>query len=167
MTELIASIDTCFLIEWCRYRNRDLLVKAFKYAYVTEDVLVEVKSEKTLEFTSNLLSSGFLVIYPFRRELESIVRSIIDISINDSRIRVIDPPEAYAFAIGVREKCIVLTENKGIVRLVEFYGEKFPVKVWGAYELLKFLYERGYIRNLEDELRNYTMDTHHMFPRSK
>ena len=165
MTELIASIDTCFLIEWCRYRRRELLTKAFRYAYVTEDVLAEIKSKPTLEFVSDLLSKGFLVIYPFRRQLESIIREIVTISVNDSRIRIIDPPEAYAFAIGLRENSVVLTENKGIIRLVELYGEKFPVQVWGAYQLLKFLYENKYIQNFEEALRNYTLDTHHMFPK--
>jgi len=167
LTKLVCSIDTCFLIEWSRYRKRELLTKVFNYGYITEDILAEIKSEQTLEFASKLLSSGFLVIYPFKRELEESVRKIIETSIHDPRIRIIDPPEAYALAIGLREKCIVLTENKGVLRLVELYHNDFPVTVWGAYELLKFLYKKGYINNFWEELKNYTHDTHHMFPRRK
>jgi len=39
-----AIADTCFLIDWARYRHRDVLFKLFKTVFVLETILREVKS---------------------------------------------------------------------------------------------------------------------------
>ncbi|AAL62759.1 MAG: hypothetical protein QW680_06710 [Pyrobaculum sp.] len=78
--------------------------------YIIEEVLEEVRSDKTVEFVAEGLARGFFAIYPFRRELEPLVREIIIIS--DPRIRRLEPPEAYAIAIGYKEGAVVLTEKR-------------------------------------------------------
>ena len=161
---MICSIDTCFLIDWSRYSRRDLLRKLFDYGFVIEEVLNEVKSEKTLTYLSSLLAEGFLVIYPFRREIEPIVRAVIDASARDPRIRTLDPPEAYALAIGIREGAVVLTENKGVFNMVKFYPE-FSSTVWRSYEVLKRAHELKFI-NLEEELSRYERETGHRFQKA-
>ena len=164
---MIASIDTCFIIDWSRYRKNYFLEKIFKYIFITEEIMNEISSEKTLEYLSRLLIKGFLIIYPFKTQLSSTIRRILDISITDPRIPSLDPPEAYAFAIAYKEKCICLTENKGIIRLIEYYDEFKGVKVWRSLELFKYLKNIGLIKDLERELENYSEDTGHVFPKKR
>lgn len=164
---MIASIDTCFIIDWSKYRKRHLLEKIFDYVFTTEEVLNEVSSENTLEYVLNLMIKGFLVIYPFKTELSPIVRKALEISVSDPRIPSLDPPEAYALAIAYKENCICLTENKGVLRLVEYYNEFKKVKVWRSLELFKYLYSKGLIEDLEKELENYSRDTGHVFPKKR
>jgi len=159
---MICSIDTCFLIDWARYSKRHLLYHLFQFCYVTEDVLNEVKSEKTVEFVAEGLSRGFLVIYPFKDSLEPIVRELITIS--HPQIRRLDPPEAYALAIGYREGAVVLTEKKGAVGVTRLVAKYSGVKVWRSVEVLRALAERGLI-NFEEEILTYERDTGHRFPR--
>ena len=164
---MIASIDTCFIIDWSKYRKRHLLEKIFDYVFTTEEVLNEVSSENTLEYVLNLMIKGFLVIYPFKTELSPIVRKALEISVSDPRIPSLDPPEAYALAIAYKENCICLTENKGVLRLVEYYNEFKKVKVWRSLELFKYLYSKGLIEDFEKELENYSRDTGHVFPKKR
>jgi len=164
---LTASIDTCFIIDWSKYRKRHLLEKIFDYVFTTEEVLNEVSSENTLEYVLNLMIKGFLVIYPFKTELSPIVRKALEISVSDPRIPSLDPPEAYALAIAYKENCICLTENKGVLRLVEYYNEFKKVKVWRSLELFKYLYSKGLIEDFEKELENYSRDTGHVFPKKR
>ena len=164
---MTASIDTCFIIDWSKYRKRHLLEKIFDYVFTTEEVLNEVSSENTLEYVLNLMIKGFLVIYPFKTELSPIVRKALEISVSDPRIPSLDPPEAYALAIAYKENCICLTENKGVLRLIEYYNEFKKVKVWRSLELFKYLYSKGLIEDFEKELENYSRDTGHVFPKKR
>jgi len=43
-----ASVDTCFIIDWARYRRAELLERIFDRILLTEHVLREVKSERTI-----------------------------------------------------------------------------------------------------------------------
>jgi len=162
---MICAVDTCFLIDWARYSKRDILEKLFDYCFVTEDLLNEVKTEITLTYVATLLAKGFLVFYPFKHELDPLVRQLIDISIRDPRIRVLDPPEAYALAIGIREGATVLSENRGVIGIVRYYPQYSSVIVWRSYELLLEAYRRGVIENFEKELQRYENETGHRFPR--
>ncbi|MGC9104392.1 MAG: DNA-binding protein [Candidatus Methanodesulfokora sp.] len=162
---MICSIDTCFLIDWSKYSGRDLLKRLFDYGFVVDEVLEEVKSENTLAYLSSLLAEGFLVIYPFKREIEPIVRAVVDTSARDPRVRTLDPPEAYALAIGIREVAVVLTENRGVMNIVRLYPE-FSATVWRSYEILRRGYELTFISNFEEELRRYERETGHRFQKA-
>ncbi len=161
---MICSIDTCFLIDWTRYSRRKLLLKVFDYCYIVDEVLNEIRSENTIVFISELLARGFLVFYPFRREIASLVRELVETSIRDPRIRTLDPPEAYALAIGIRENAIVLTENRGVLNLVKLYP-KYSASVWRSYELLQELFKRGLIEDIDEEIKRYEGETRHKFSR--
>jgi len=160
-------VDTCFLIDWAKYRRRDILQGIFEAAYVTRDVLDEARTEATLSYIGDLLADGFLAFYPLMEDVTSLVREIVAVSIRDPRIRTIDPPEAFALAIAVKEECICLTENKGVLRLSELYRDRFNVEVWRSYEVLKRAYKIGLIESLEEEIRAYEEDTGHLFPRRR
>ena len=162
---MIGSMDTCFLIDWSRYSRRGLLEEAFDFVYVTEDVLREVASEETLTYVSGLLARGFLVIYPLRAEAASVARRAVEISARDPRVPVLDPPEALALAMARLEGCVCLTENKGVLRLVQYYEEFSGVEVWRSLELLEHLYRAGLIEDLEAELERYSRETGHVFPK--
>ncbi len=159
------SLDTCFLIDWARYRRREILAKLFDYCFIVDEIFREIKSEYTIRYISKLLEEGFLVIYPFKDRLEDIIRKLIDISARDPRIKTLDPPETYALAIGLYENAIVLTENKGVLNLTRLYPEYSNVKVWRSVEVLREAYNKGLIRDFYEELRNYEVDTGHKFPR--
>ncbi len=159
---MICSIDTCFIIDWARYSRRGLLYRLFDLCYITEDVVREIKSEVTAEFVAEGLARGFLAFYPFMDALEPIVRDVM--SVRDPRIRRLDPPEAYAIAIGYREGAVVLTENKGAVALTRYVPKYSSVKVWRSIDVLRELAARGLI-NLGEELDRYERETGHRFPR--
>lgn len=160
-------VDAKLLNEAPAWFVRRVLEEIFEYCFITEDVLDEVRSDATVAYVSHLLAEGFLVFYPFRRELEPLVRRLVDISARDLRIRVLDPPEAYALAIGVREGAVVLTENKGVLSLVKLYPEYSGVRVWRSLEVLREAYNRGLVESLEEELRRYERETGHRFPRAR
>lgn len=162
---MISSLDTCFLIDWARYRNRKILEEVFKKGYIVEEVLNEIKSEATVTCLGELMARDFLVIYPFRAELHEIVRTAVQLSMTEPQIRVIDPPEALALAIAVREKCICVTENRGVLELAKIHKDLFNVQVWRSYEILKEAHRKGIIGNLSHELAIYEKDTGHKFPR--
>jgi len=162
---LIASLDTCFIIDWARYRNRRILEEIFEHGYVVEEILNEVKSESAVAYLGELMARDFLVIYPFRSALNDIVKNAVQLSMAEPQIRVIDPPEALALAIAVRENCVCVTENRGVLELVRIHPDRFNVGVWRSYEILKEANRMGVIENLSEELANYEKDTRHMFPR--
>ena len=164
---MIGSIDTCFLIDWARYRRREMLERMFEYIYVTEDVLAEIYSDTTLEYVSETLARGFLVIYPFRREAEPIVRRAVELSARDPRIPVLDPPEAFALAIACREGGVCLTENRGVLLLVRYYEEFREVEVWRSLELLEYAHRIHLVKDLEGELEAFSEDTGHVFPKKE
>ncbi|MEZ0319107.1 MAG: hypothetical protein ABWK05_03815 [Pyrobaculum sp.] len=140
-----------------------MLFRIFDFCYLVDEVVDEVRSERAVEFLAEGLASGFFVFYPFRRELEPLVRQIV--SLTDPRIRRLDPPEAYAVAIGLREGAVVLTENKGAINVK--YIETFKnVKIWRSLELLRRAAELGFI-NLEEELERYEREAGHRFPRKR
>ncbi len=153
-----------FLIDWAKYSRRELIIDLFDYCLVVDEVLNEIRSEDTIAFVSELLAKGFLVFYPFRREIEGLVREIVETSALDPRIRTLDPPEAYALAIGIREKAIVLTENKGVLNLVKYYP-RYKATVWRSYELLRELFKMGLIDSFDEETKRYEEETGHKFPR--
>ena len=96
-----------------------------------------------------------MVIYPLRSEIVIVVRKVVEISARDPRVPTLDPPEACALAIAYSESCICLTENKGVLRLVEYYDEFRKVEIWRSLKLLKHFYRKGLIEDLESS-KNYS-----------
>ena len=108
-----------------------------------------------------------MAIYPFKDAVEGLVRRIVEASTREPRVRRIDPPEAYALAIGLKEGAVVLTENKGVLSLVKLSPEFSGVQVWRSYEVLLEAYKRGILEDLEVELKRYEKETGHRFPRRR
>ncbi|MGQ9721359.1 MAG: hypothetical protein ACUVXA_08565 [Candidatus Jordarchaeum sp.] len=51
-------------------------------------ILNEIKSEAAVTYIGELMARDFLVIYPFRAELNEIVRKAFQLSMAESQIRV-------------------------------------------------------------------------------
>ncbi len=131
-----AIADTCFIIDWARYRHRDILFKLFKTVFVPEEVLREVKSEETITWISRCLANDYLSLYTVSRyEIEE-ARELIEISRSTPQLPSIDLPEAICLVIGRSRGYIVLTENRGALYVPRLISRYSRVIVWRALELL-------------------------------
>ncbi len=166
---LSAVADTCFLIDWARFRRRDLLTKLFNKIVVTQHILDEVRSNYTIEYIASLIASDKLLVYPITPSVERFVMDLVSFALRDPRIPRVDEPELYALAIGYLLKLPVLTENRGAIRLAQLHPELVNLEIYGALEILE--------KAIADKLVNvdsclelfmeYTNDTKHSFPKRR
>ncbi len=55
---MLGVVDACFLIDWSRYRRRELLASLFEAILVHEEVLAQLRSPSAIDFASRLLARG-------------------------------------------------------------------------------------------------------------
>ena len=163
-----AVADTCFLIDWARYRRRDILFRLFRVVFVPEQVLNEVKSENTIAWIAHGLAQGVLALYtPSSDEVEEAHR-LIEQSHLHPQMPPMDLPEALCLVVGRRRGYIVLTENRAALLAPRLLRELRGVRVWRALEILLEAARRGIIRPDCDNPRSlfdeYSNDTLHIFP---
>jgi len=164
-----AIADTCFLIDWARYRRRNVLFKLFRTVFVSENVLTEIRSERTITWISDSLAKDRLSLYtPTPNELEE-ARELIEESRLQPRLPSIDLPEALCLVIGKKRGYVVLTENRGALLAPVFIKRFKNVKVWRALEVLLNVIKAGHIsincNNPEEIFTEYSEDTLHIFPK--
>ncbi len=107
-----AVADTCFLIDWARYRHRDILFQVFRTVFVPEDVLNEIRSENTVTWVADALAHDKLSLYtPLADEVEE-ARRLVEESRLNSRMPAVDLPEALCLAIG-RRRAILFSRRIG------------------------------------------------------
>ncbi len=167
--EIFAIADTCFLIDWSRYRRRDTLFRVFRVVFVPENVLAEVRSESTIAWISRGLAEDRLSLYtPTRDELEE-ARMLVEESRLQPRIPSIDLPEALCLVVGRRRGYVVLTENRGALLAPLMLSEYRGVRVWRALEIILEAARIGALDvdcgDPESIFREYSSDTLHIFPR--
>ena len=163
-----AIADTCFLIDWARYRRRDILFKLFRTVFVPEQVLDEVRSETTVAWVAHGLAEGSLALYtPSHDEIEEAHR-LIELSHLHPQMPSMELPEALCLVVGRRRGYIVLTENRAALLAPRLLSDYSGVIVWRALEILLETVRRGVLepdcsnpRRLFDE---YSSDTLHIFP---
>ncbi|MGC9107933.1 MAG: hypothetical protein ACP5IE_07070 [Infirmifilum sp.] len=63
MPHEFAVADTCFLIDWSRYRKMGSIFRLFKVIFVPENVLNEIESERTTSWISEGLRRDCLALY--------------------------------------------------------------------------------------------------------
>jgi len=162
-----AIADTCFLIDWARYRNRDLLFKIFDVVFVSESVLREIKSETTISWIASKLAENKLALYTETEEELEEARKLVEISRRIPHIPSIDLPEALCLSIGRRRNYVVLTENKGAIMAPEFVEGYRDVVVWRALEVLLAAHLVGEVyvdcNNPLKYFIEYQEDTLHIF----
>jgi predicted nucleic acid-binding protein len=163
--EAFAIADTCFLIDWASWRQRDLLFKLFKTVFVPESVIREIRSERTVEWIASSLASGSLSLFTETPDILSLARDLVERS-KLFPIRGIDLPEAICLAAGKMRNYTVITENRGALMAADILEELSGVRVWRSLELITEGLRRELIRG--DPLKvfeEYERDTGHRFPR--
>ncbi|PUA32278.1 MAG: hypothetical protein B7O98_06335 [Zestosphaera tikiterensis] len=169
MSVRFAIADTCFIIDWARFRYRDLMFKLFNIVYVSESVLKEIKSERTVEWVASALASGNMSIYTETSEELEEARKLTEESRKLRSLIPVDLPEALCLVIGRRRGYVVLTENRGAIMAVDFITPYKDVVVWRALEILTAAVIEGMFKVSCNELNTlfkaYEEDTRHFFPR--
>ncbi|MGB9730169.1 MAG: hypothetical protein ACP5GU_08175 [Thermoprotei archaeon] len=169
MLHRFAIADTCFLIDWAKYRRRDLLFKLFNVVYVTESVIREIKSEDTISWISGMLAAGKLALYTETNDEINEARELMDKTRAVPIMIHVDLPEALCLVIGKRRGYTVLTENRGAIMSTEFIDKYKDVVVWRALEILLAGQLSGYLNidcaDPEGIFLEYEEDTLHIFPR--
>ncbi len=168
MRERFAVADTCFLIDWVRYRHRDIMFKLFKTVFIPEQVLSEVKSESTISWIAESLAEDKLSLYtPTREEVEEALR-IVEYSRLQPSLPSLDFPEAICLAIGKDRGYVVLTENRAALLIPRLLNNYSGVRVWRSLELILNALTAGALKpDCGDPARRfmeYCEDTLHRFP---
>ncbi len=168
MRRAFAVADTCFLIDWARFRRRDLLFRLFKTVFVPEDVLNEVRSEGTIAWISSALSKDYLALYTPSQDEVNEARQLIEESRLRPQIPSVDLPETICLVIGRRRGYVVLTENRGALLIPKYVREYSEVTVWRSLEVILAAILEGVVKvdcSRPDEVFNeYSRDTLHIFP---
>ncbi len=162
-----AIADTCFLIDWALWKRRDVIFDLFKVVFTPELVLREVRSERTLEWITDMLTRGSLALFTETPDILDIARSLVERSRMIPGLRGVDLPEAVCLAAGKLRGYLVLTENRGALMAVDLLEELRDVKVWRALEVIAEALRRDIIKTSNPRVifKEYEDETHHRFPR--
>jgi len=170
MSLKLAIIDTCFLIDWVRFKRREILFKIFQNILIPEQVLSEIEDEKTILWLSKELArGGFTLFTPSPQDFREAEKLILEV-LSKPYLKRIEIPEAICLVIGRKLKAIVLTENRGAFLAVQVLESLRNVIVWRALEVLKEAIKMGILKVKDrDEalsiFKEYEENTHHLFPR--
>jgi len=160
-----AIADTCFLIDWAAWRRRNLLFRLFRTVFVPELVLREVRSERTLEWIVEGLSSGSLALFTETPGVLDLALRVVERS-RLLPVRGVDLPEAVCLAVGKLRGYIVITENRGALAAADLLEELSGVAVWRALELITEGFRRGLLSgDPRSVFAEYERETGHRFPR--
>jgi predicted nucleic acid-binding protein len=163
-----AIADTCFLIDWSYWTQRDVLFKLFRAVFVPEVVLREVKSEQTVEWIAAMLASGQLALYTETSDVVGLATRIVERSRLVPGLRGVDMPEAICLAVGKLRGYVVLTENRGAIMAVDFLDELSGVVIWRALEVVREAIRRGFIvGDPRQVFKLYEKETKHRFSRAE
>jgi hypothetical protein len=164
-----AIADTCFLIDWARYRHRDVLFKLFKTVFVPETILREVKSENTIAWIASNLAKGRLTLYTETADVVSEATSIVEASKRSPHLISVELPEAVCLAVGRRRGYVVLTENRGLILFSSISSDYRDVAIWRALEVIAMASLKELLEiecsDLEVRFKEYEEEAKHLFPR--
>ena len=164
--------DACFLIDWSRYRRRDLLEKLFNLILIHEETLLQLRSPPAIEYTSSLLASGLLRLYPWSSDDEKQYNKLREEVSLDPRLPSLERPDLLCLVIAHRTGSILLSENLGVLRVTQFHPLYSRVKVWTSLEVLENSVYSGLtdIDSLDEFLeivREYEEDARHIFNKKR
>ncbi|RLI08625.1 hypothetical protein DRO32_02005 [Candidatus Bathyarchaeota archaeon] len=159
-----AVIDTCFLINWARFSEREKLKLLFDRLFMPEITFSEVRSMVALGLASEWLASRFLVLAPVLPTNEEEVEGILKLVASHPQIPSIDPPELYAFILARRLEVPLLTDNKAPKRVSQLSGG-YSVPVLDSLDVLKLISDRGF--ELRELVAKFMEETGFRFSRSR
>jgi len=165
---MIGVLDACFIIDWSKYSNKSLIQELFDIIYIHEETLAQLKSEDSIQLISNLLSKDKLRIYPWSDLDEEKYAKLRDEISGDPRIPSLERPDLLCLIISHDINGILLSENTGIHRIVNFHPEYRKVEVWTAAEVIENLIYKGLIKISSPEdfltfIKEYEDETRHKF----
>jgi len=169
---MIGVLDACFIIDWCKYRHRELLEQLFATLFIHEETLAQLKSETTITYVSRLLSEGKLRLYPWSQIEEDEYLRLRGEIIHDPRIPSLERPDILCLIMAKNLNAILLSENTGIHRVTEFHPRYRGLIVWTALETIENMIYKNILNvSSEDEflklVKEYEEDTGHIFKRSR
>jgi len=140
----------------------------FKLLYIHEEVLEQVKSERALRLVGDLLSRGVLRLYPWSSADESEFLRLREEVVADPRVPALERPDLLCLIMAKSLGAVLLSENVGIHRVVQFHPRYEDVTVWTALELLENMLYAGIVNASSVEefieiVREYERDTAHVF----
>jgi len=165
---MIAIIDSCFIIDWSKYRKKHLIKNLFDLIYIHEENLSQLKSFEAINFTSDLFNSNILRLYPWSmRDEDEYIRLRNELTLN-SRIPSLERPDLLCLIIAKNTNGILLSENTGIHRVTQYHPRYMSVKVWTAIETIENMIYHGIleitnINEFKEYVNEYENDTGHIF----
>ena len=169
---MLGVADSCFLIDWARFGRRELLANLFEAIFVHEEVLAQLRSPSAVDFASRLLARGVLRLYPWSLAEEELYLRLRDEVALDPRIPSLERPDLLCLVIAYETGAVLLTENLGILRVIQFHPTFSRVTAWTALEVLEQLVYRelAEVRSVGDFLNlvaEYCEDAKHVFSRKR
>ncbi|RLF98389.1 MAG: hypothetical protein DRN49_05950, partial [Thaumarchaeota archaeon] len=135
-------------------------------------VLDQLVSEHTIEFTSRLLSKGVLRLYPWSQSEEDEYLRLRSEIVSDPRIPSLERPDVLCLVMARSVNAVLLSENIGVHRVVDYHPRYRGLRVWTALEALEnMVYENLISVSGEEEflkyVREYEEDTAHIFKKKR
>jgi predicted nucleic acid-binding protein len=156
-----AVADTCFLVHWLRYRDRERIFEVFESIAVPVMVLDEMGARGRVMLAPWLASRRAFLI-PRINDYEVEALRLVEFS-RSQRLPTLDPPEAYCLAVAKRRGYAVLTDNKAPKYLAQILKDYSGVKVLDSLDILALIYGD----DLADAVKAYKEDTGLVFSRTR
>jgi len=160
---LIGVVDACFLIDWCRFRRRELVKAVFSRLYVDEEVLAQFRSEAVLELVAKWMGEGFLALVAWSTLDEEELGRLRSIVEADTRIPSLERPDLKSLVSARRMGAVLLSENLGVLRVCQYVPGYVGVKVYTSLDLLKHIVKAGQGLRLSKLIAEYEEDAKHKF----
>ena len=131
-----AILDSCFIIDWSKFKKRDTLFEVFEAVYITPDVLNELKSEDVIAWIGEKISSGEIIIYEADEEEKGKALEFVEATRKIPHYPSADFVEALGLIIAKRYNMILISENRAVLYAPLTFPEFSSVSVWRGIDIL-------------------------------
>ena len=133
----VAIADTCFLINWLRFRGRDDIFRVYECVAVPLLVLDELGSRRGM--LADWIISGRAFFVPRVTSFEVEALGVVELA-RARRLPRVDPAEAYCLVVARHRGYDVLTDNRAVKYLVREVKEYGRVRVLDSLDVLVAVY---------------------------
>ena len=162
----IAIADSCFLINWARFHQRNDILKVFNKIVIPEIILDELEDVEVRRMIAKWVIKDVIIIAPRLLSLNSLTMKIVSLSESIPFIPRVDPPEAYCMCLAMKRGYIILTDNKAVKRIKEIIEEFKQIIVMNSLDVLMSLYRKNK-RLLVKKILRFMRETGIVFPKSR
>ena len=153
-------VDTCFLINWTYFRQREDLFKLFSRLVIPSIIYSEVKDKEVKDYIVQLLLKKRLLLVPRTEKVDRLALKLFNVINSIEELPTIDPPEAYALALAKYLKIPLLTDNASPRLATIFVKELKGLQVYDSLIILTRIY---YGKRLQEKVKEFSSDTHILF----